>query len=280
MTRSIRQDAKHHATDVLRSRDGETVRADEKLLVNSFESTTSKLLDDYVGNLPHEPRTTAALVFEEIYTAARSRPAAGAAGDEQHTDEEDDVTNLMAALFACEVEARGPLRLTTAQTTKMAAIAEALARDLLRRGLPRHAALAFTRAADLYQAAELQPDRDRCVLAGVRARHKARAPGLVKARETAADWLCGYGYEPYRLLGWGAVQLALFSALFVLGLGAPAPTGIYVAMMNYLNPIGVGDIASAHMSGAARLPLVVEAYAGLITNSVFFALIVRRWFRL
>jgi hypothetical protein len=275
MAGSIRRKAGQHANELLTSRDNGTLRADEAELVNRFESTTAKVLDDYVRDVPREPRKTDALVFHALYQAATPQTVADT--DRLDSDEHENLRTLLAALLAAEAEANGPLRLTTAQTLRLARIAERLGHELRRRRLPLHAALAFTRAAALNQAADDQGARDRCVLAGLRARHQAREPGIAKARETAADWLCGYGYEPYRLLGWGAFQLVAFSLVFILGFGTSVANGTYVALVNYLNPLGSDE---AGLSKAARIPLLVESYAGLISTSVFFALIVRRWFRL
>jgi hypothetical protein len=255
------------------------LRATEAELANSFESTSVKVLDDYVRDIPREPRTTDALVFHALYQAAITQPVPDpeADADDLAQDEHDSLRGLLAALLAAETEANGPLRLTTAQTLRLAGIAEKLGQRLCRRHLPSHGSLAYARAATLFQDADEQRARDRCALAGLRARHQAREAGLVKLRETAADWLCGYGYEPYRLLGWGAFQLVVFSVLFTVVFGTSVANGSYVALVNYLNPLGNHD---AGLPATARIPLVVESYAGLISTSVFFALIVRRWFRL
>ncbi|WP_045878159.1 hypothetical protein [Pseudofrankia sp. DC12] len=275
MAGSIRRKAGQHANELLTSRDNGTVRDDEAELANRFESMMAKVLDDYVRDIPREARKSDALVFQALYETATTPAAADA--DDLDQDKHEDLRCLLAALLAAETEANGPLRLTTAQTLRLAGIAETLGNQLRGWQLPLHAALAYTRAAALFQTADEQRARDKCVLAGLRARHQARKPGVVKARETAADWLCGYGYEPYRLLGWGACQLVVFSLLFILVFGTPIANGTYVALVNYLNPLSSGE---GDLPTSARIPLVVESYVGLISTSVFFALIVRRWFRL
>lgn len=275
MTGSIRRKAGQHAIELLTSRDNGTLREDEVELANRFESTTTKVLDDYVRDLPREPRKTDALVFHSLYQAAI--PPAIVDADGLAPDEHEVLRGLLAALLAAETEANGPLRLTTAQTRRLGSVVTKLGDELRRWRLPLHAALAFTQAAALFQTADDQGSRDNCVLASLRARHEAREPGIAKVRETAADWLCGYGYQPYRLLGWGAFQLVVFSLLFILVFGTSVANGTYVALVNYLNPLGSDE---SGLPTSARIPLVIESYAGLISTSVFFALIVRRWFRL
>jgi hypothetical protein len=295
MTASIRRKAEVHTTDVLTWRESEPPRPDETELVNRFESVTAKVLEDYARELPREPRTTDALVFQALYErATATTPGANAADEiedhterrqwvqEQAADEEfNRLSSVLAALLAAETEARGPLRLTTAQTVRLAAIVEKLGHALCSQRLPRHAVVAFTRAGALYLDADEQRPRDRCMLACQRARNQALRLGPTKLLGIVGDALCGYGYEPYRLLAWGVVQLAVFSVLFVVAIGSPWVDGVYVALMNYLNPFGIGDLAMAGLdSRPARLLLVLEAYLGLISTSVFFALVVRRWFRL
>jgi hypothetical protein len=278
MSVSIRRKAGRLSTQLLLRRSAGTLRLEEWNLVDGFESASSTVLDEYARGMPREPRTTDALVFQHLYDAAFALPGAEQWPDDgEPFDEDTDLRTVLAALLAAETEARGPLRLTTAQSIRLAEVVERLGHELRRRRLPLHASLAFTRAGTLFLEAEQWHARDRCMLAGLRSRHAARGFGGAKALESVSDALCGYGYAPYRLLGWGALQLAVFSVVLVLGFHAGLANGVYTAMENYLNPVGTGE---AKLPDAARIPLVVESYAGLISTSVFFALIVRRWFRL
>jgi hypothetical protein len=239
-----------------------TLPETEPELLDRFERYAADVLDRYV---PPGPRTRESLVFAHLYSAAIS--AAPEAAER----------TAIAALLAAEAESRGPLRLTPAQTTRLALILERLGRRLLDARLPLHAALALTRASALYLQVENQRARDRCELLGLRARHGARDRGWLKALEKVSDLVCGYGYEPYRLLGWVLVQLAAFSAVIIVGYRTSVGEGLYICLVNYLNPLGLGD--SRELRSGAWL-LVAESYAGLVSMSVFFALVVRRWFRL
>jgi hypothetical protein len=262
MSIAITRRADRYAEMLQKQRELGSLRDDEEDLLVTFEQFTADVLDRYE---PPAPRNRDNLVFERLYLAA----AKAGPGEQENV--------VLAALLAAETEARGPLRLTSAQTSRLAGVLERLGARLGRDRLPLHAARAFSRAGALYVEVEEQVARDRCLLAGLRARHRARRWGLTKILESISDALCGYGYQPYRLLGWGVVQLAAFSVLFISVYGAPVGDGIYLSLANYLNPLGIGE---SGLPGSARIPLVVESYAGLISYSVFFALVVRRWFRL
>jgi hypothetical protein len=95
--------------------------------------------------------------------------------------------------------------------------------------------------------------------------------------ETISAVLCGYGYQPYRLLGWVILQLASFSLVLTLISTGSVVDSVYMCLINYLNPLGVGD--TKEMPHSAWILLVVEGYTGAVSLSIFFALLVRRWFR-
>jgi hypothetical protein len=183
----------------------------------------------------------------------------------------------LAALVAAEVEFRGPLRLSHTQNGLLAATYEQLGETLLAAGLPGHAALSFGRALFLHRQNGDSEAEDRCGLARMRAQWRASPPGWQRRANRFSDLFCGYGYRPFRMLVWIGVQLALFTVAVTLVSSASFTTSLYLCLTNYLNPLGVGDSALAQ---PARALFVLETYMGTISISVFFALLVRRWFRL
>ncbi|MGH4027117.1 MAG: hypothetical protein ACRDRV_21310 [Pseudonocardiaceae bacterium] len=247
-----------------------TLPADEEELLKKLEQYVADVLDRYV---PPGLRHRDSLVFAHLYADASELAPAdrGVSPDEQRY-------RLIIALLAAEVEARGPLRLTRAQNLRLAEIYRGLGRELRTYRLPLHAALAFEQAAGLYLEVEDHRTRDQCLLAQARARHQSPRPFGTRVLETVSEALCGYGYQPYRLLGWAVLQLVVFSLLLVLISPGSLADDIYLALTGFISPPGLDD--SEAMSGLIRLLFVVEGYVGVMFVSVFFALLVRRWFRL
>jgi hypothetical protein len=185
---------------------------------------------------------------------------------------------LMAALYAAEVEHRGPLRLSQIQTKELASEFETLGNALLRQRLPRHAALAFDHAGFQYLQIGEHDARDRCLYSRARTLGRIRPRGWRKAVDTIAWITAGYGLRPYRLLSWIGVQLVVFGTILSAISRDPVITIIYMTLVNYLNMLGIGDTNT--LSHSAWLILAAEGYTGAVTSSVFFALLVRRWFRI
>ncbi|BCK57132.1 hypothetical protein NWFMUON74_49040 [Nocardia wallacei] len=248
----------------------EPPRTDEQQLLDSFTAHVESVVARY--DPPGIRRNSDSLVFRRIYAAARqprtTRPLRG---------ERIVSPELLAALLAAEVEYRGPLRLSRAQTRNLAEIYERLG-DTLTTVLPAHAALAFRRAASLYRQDEDVDGEDRCNLELARARRRAQPVRWRRVANLFPDLLCGYGYRPFRMLIWMALQLLFFTTIVRALSTQSTMTIIYECLTNYLNPLGPDDTAG--LEGVERLVFVVEAYTGLLTTSVFFALLVRRWFRL
>jgi hypothetical protein len=95
--------------------------------------------------------------------------------------------------------------------------------------------------------------------------------------ETISAVLCGYGYQPHRLLGWIAFQLVGFSVVLTLiSSGGSFVDNVYARLINYLDPLGVGDTEG--ISQSALVLFAVQGYIGAASLPVFFALLVRRWF--
>jgi hypothetical protein len=238
------------------------LRAEEGALLDQFEHTTAAILGRY-----HPPTTRLPnnLVFVQLYDAQLKAPA----------DERRWAT--IAALMAAEVESRGPLRQTQAQNAQLAELFTRIGAACEADGLLLHAALAFERAADIYLLLNRHVKRDQRLFAKERCRHHAARPGWRRATAAISSALCGYGYQPYRLLLWVLAQLLVFGVAIALVANQAVGESVYISFANYLNPLGSGDTAG--LPGAVRVLLVIESYSGYVSLSVFFALLVRRWFR-
>lgn len=247
--------------DRARADDGKLSRAEEIKLLDRFEHYAADVLDRYP---PPGLRTRESLAFVHLY---RER--------EEESSADDRCRTLLAALMAAEVEFRGPLRLTQAQNGRLAAILERIGTACGKEGLPLHAALAFERAAGIYLLLSDNAGRDRCLYARARFRQKATRAGLAKALLSVSWTLSGYGYKPYRLLFWVAIELVVFSIGVALTVPGSLWHGIYLSFTNYLDPQG-----SEQLAGSAQVLLVTESYVSAVSLSVFFALLVHRWFRI
>jgi hypothetical protein len=266
--RSITVAIKRRAAAYVEMLDGSRLEGrlptEEQQLLDQFEKYAADVLDRYV---PPGPRRRDSLVFSDLYSA------------EVSSSEEHRRYSLIVALLAAEAEVSGPLRLTQTQNTRLAQILERLGEGFIADNLPLHAALAFDRAAGLYLQLQDGRRRDRCLLAQARARHRARQRGWTKALETISAVLCGYGYQPHRLLGWIAFQLAFFNiALIFTSNRNSLLDNIYACLINYLNPLGIGD--TKDMPRGALILFAVQGYMGAASLAIFFALLVRRWFRI
>jgi hypothetical protein len=237
----------------------DSLRTKEADLLDKFERYTADVLDRYWQAWP---RNRESLAFASLYEPQ----AAGSVHDRDRA--------LITALMAADVESRGPFRLTQAQNNRLAAVFERIGKECQLKKLFRHAALAFDSAADIYLLLGKDGVRDRCLFARKQCIRKAMKPSWVKVRTTIAWVSCGYGYQPYRLMLWMAVQIAVFSILFDLTGPESIWSSIYMCLVNYLDPLD-----TEKLSTMAKAVLVTESYVGLVSLSVFFALLVRRWFR-
>ncbi|WUA05930.1 hypothetical protein OG225_27495 [Nocardia sp. NBC_01377] len=271
MTTRIDRNGTAYAQEVA-SRLGSPVRghdtATEQALLDSLNHRVEDVLTHYEP--PSTRRRGDSLVFRHIYTAHDTPEARDAATD--------PTTMLLTALLAAEVETRGPLRLSRIQSAQLAAHYECIGAALVASGLTAHAILAFRGASSLHGQHGDVEEQDRCGLAIARVRRRAHPPGPRRLPGWAADLLCGYGYRPFRLLLW----IALLLVLFTFGLRASSDisltTALHMSLINFLNPIGTGDLPEVHRPG--QVLLTIESYIGIVSTSVFFALLVRLWFRL
>lgn len=216
------------------------------------------------------------LAFQSLYDSA-SPAGPGSAGSR---------VRLLTALVAAHVEAQGALRLTADRSRTLAEHLGRLGSALERNGLPLFATLAYDRAARLYLEIDEHAARDRCLFDAARARRRSTPPGVKRIRQTLSAVLVGYGYRPYRLLAWCAAQIVVAFAVIELLPPARAVKAagtaswnekLFITVQDFLNPIGVGD--TEKLSRVSWIVLAVESYLGAVSAAVFFALLLRRWFR-
>ncbi|MET7769690.1 hypothetical protein [Nocardia sp. NPDC005366] len=263
MSDLIGRHARQHAQEL--SQDEGSEQAKLEMLTTRIES----ILADYNPSTLH--RKSDPLVFGQLYAAAR----------QPEPDEENGrvPSATVAALMAAEVEFYGPLRLSNRQNGLLAKEYELLGEQLSGVQLYAYAALAYRRGAALYRLNEDEQGQDGCGLQLARARTRATPVWWRRSAGQMSYALCGHGYRPSWLLGWVAVQLVLFTVVGLLFGGNPSATeSVYMTVTGFLNPVGPGDIE--HMHAVARPLFALEAWVGTLSMSVFFALLVRKWFRM
>jgi hypothetical protein len=260
-----------------------TLKTAEAELLSDFDVGAASILELFdrqpapaIGN--QGGRLLLARVYDDVAAADAEHEGSLRIDGSITTGEQARWRILVAALLAGEAEVHGKFRLRATQSVRLAAVFERIGAGFLASGLPLHSALAYESAAERCLVLHDQAARDRCLLAAIRARHVARPRGARKALEYLSAAFVGYGYLPYRLLGWVLVQIVCFSVLLwvVARPHVGAAEALHMCLLNYLNPLGLGDIEP--VDGGGQVLLVVESYLGTVSTSVFFALLVRRWF--
>ncbi|NUR62328.1 MAG: hypothetical protein HOV87_27260 [Catenulispora sp.] len=244
-------------------RDAELSQREEELLerLDSYLPTLVYAFDSQVPP-PRERGGNLALV-KEYY---EWEDTSGDADARRHA--------AIRSYLATETERRGQFNLNRAQNARIAAHFDAMGREFLDLGLPRHAAMAYQNAADMYLPLQERTKRERSLLNRRRAQHRTRPPGLTRIWEAVFDAVCGYSYKPFRMLGWMAAVLMLFS----LAVWACGPSGldrsVHGCLINFLNPLAFRDL-DPNFGAAAQVLLVLESYLGSVSMAIFFALLVR-----
>ncbi|MFE3541755.1 hypothetical protein ACFXK0_02150 [Nocardia sp. NPDC059177] len=267
-TNLIHRHADAYAAEIADFRRGDGAE-NEHALLDDFNHQVESILLSYTP--PTSRRAGDSLVFDHLYGDADPARLRTAGEDLQ-------LVTTLSALFAAEVETRGPLRLSRTQDILLAEVYEEIGEHLLRARLPAHAVLAFRQAYRLHTVVEDVRGQDRCGLSQARARTLADPSRLGRLRGRTSDLLCGYGYRPFRLLAWIAVQIALFTIAVVATSHTDPGVAMYLGFISFVNPLGYEDVEST--GTVARVILTVEAYTGIVSSSVFFALLVRQLFRL
>ena len=181
---------------------------------------------------------------------------------------------VIRSFLATETEHRGQFRLSRTQNGRIADHYNAIGEEFLALGMPGHASMAFRSAADLYQQLQQKSKRERSLLNWRRSQHQARPKSVVRAGEAVYDAVCGYGYRPFRMLGWMAVTLAVFSIAVWLCGNVGYVRSLHGCLINFLNPLSFSDLDAA-FSGASQVLLIIESFVGSISMAIFFAFLVR-----
>lgn len=181
---------------------------------------------------------------------------------------------VIRSYLATETELRGQFRLSRTQNSRIADHYNAIGEEFLALGMPAHAALAFQSAADLYLPLQQKSKRERSLLNWRRAQHQTRPRSVRRAFETLYDAVLGYGYRPFRMLGWMVVTLLVFSVGVWLWGSQDYMRSLHGCLINFLNPLSFSDLDDAFSRGAQAL-LVIESYVGSISMAIFFAFLVR-----
>jgi hypothetical protein len=142
--------------------------------------------------------------------------------------------------------------------------------------LLRHAERAYDRAASNYLISGDESLRDESLMRQKRCQHLVSPSGWRRALQSISWLAAGYGYRPYRLLIWVVAQLAVFVVVLAI-IARGTDLTPYAVLVNYLNPLGPQDVDEVHTVG--KVLLITESYIGAVSLNVFFALLVRRWFR-
>lgn len=181
---------------------------------------------------------------------------------------------VIRSYLATETELRGQFRLSRTQNGRIADHYNAIGEEFLALGMPGHAAMAFQSAADLYLPLQQKSKRERALLNWRRAHRETRPPGSIRFLESVYDATCGYGYRPFRMLGWMLLLLATFSLAVWLCGSAGYAESLHACLVSFLNPLTFSDLDSV-LSGPAQSLLIVESYIGSISMAIFFAFLVR-----
>jgi hypothetical protein len=247
-----------------RDRAEEGVRTEEELL-ELLDSYLPPLIYAFDIQVPPPRERGGALALEKEFYEWR---------DTTSGDPEARRAAVIRSYLASETERRGQFRLSRSQNGRIAAHYDALGGEFSALGLPGHAVLTFQVAADLYASVQQKSRRQRSLLNGRRAQHAARPPGAVRVLETLLDATCGYGYRPFRMLGWMAVTLAVFSVA-VWSAGSPGYVrSLHGCLISFLNPLAFGSL-DANFGPVAQVLLIIESYIGCVSMAIFFAFLVR-----
>jgi hypothetical protein len=189
---------------------------------------------------------------------------------------------LIATMLAAHAEANGRVLLTAAEGEIIAKALEQAARELLSAGFPRFAEQAFDEAAGIHGRFKNNRAEDRCEYLKLGAHRKTYSWwNPMRYVWGLSRWFFGYGYRPMRLLLWIALVIAGF-VVYLLHLprdpGSTRGDAYFMAVQNFVNPMGLGDVKSINSKWESALE--VETYAGDILRNIFFVLLIRKWFRL
>jgi hypothetical protein len=189
-----------------------------------------------------------------------------------------DLSRLLKALLAAEVEIRIEPQMTIEQRKKLGAMFQQIAIGFLLCKWHGHAKFCFSRGAQLFGDLRLYKLEDEC---WYHEKHAAmtQATGWARWKALPLYLFAGFGYRPYRLLYFSVSTVAFFSLIYAL----LQPSWslfqcITISSMNYLMALGYGDIRDT--APLTQTIVILQGFLSLVLNSTLFALLVRKWFRL
>ncbi|MRH91236.1 hypothetical protein GFY24_27985 [Nocardia sp. SYP-A9097] len=259
---------------------------EEAIKLEAALDDLSLLLDEYIPPPSPQPRNT--LTFANTYFEAASVGAVEAlsrdpdidlvaavrARESKAHDPPKALVGYLTALLAAEVEFRAS-QLTYTQKVLLANVYERIGTSMLVEfELYIHAMFALNRAIVLYRQTDDFDAQDRCGLSSARARHKTLPPGLRRAVSSALDLLCCYGYRPFRMLGWLALQIVASTLALRIVTDISTSLVLYTGIANCFSPLGLGDLAG--FGQGARAILVTESSLGTLTVLLFVVFLSRR----
>jgi hypothetical protein len=181
---------------------------------------------------------------------------------------------VLTALFAAEIENHSRRDLTTNQVSELANAFERIGNALLRIELPQHAAFAFERARRAYLKVNDLDARSRCLYGLAQAERRTSQKLTWKWLRCTVLWaLAGYGFRPWRLLSWIIVQFLVLATIHTIVANRPFVTSCYAIVVNYI------DLSVDDRLTSGGVILIIDGYTGVLTTSVFFALLIKHWFR-
>ncbi|MGK8490826.1 hypothetical protein [Nocardia asiatica] len=250
----------------------------EQRALDSLEDRVALVLDTY--DPPGIRRRGDTLVFASIYFEADALVRVRSMSDPRAKEYREAAVppEYVAALLAAETEFHGPVRLSYRQKAQLAEIYERLGHWMVAFNLFAHAAFAFRRAALAYYQNEEPDAQERCELAHARARRRTLPPGPERLGLALVDLLCGYGYLPFRMLGWMSVQIVVFTTAIAIASDMPLATAVYMGILNYFSPAGLGDTEGIGQQG--RILMMIESVTGTLFVLAFAVLLSRRLLRI
>ncbi|MBS2531794.1 hypothetical protein KGQ20_03310 [Catenulispora sp. NF23] len=249
----------------LRYRDGTEKKLGEEELLELLDSYLPPLVYAFDSRVPSPRERGGDLALEKEFYEWRKTTSG---------DPDARRAAVIRSFLATETERRGQFRLSRTQTGRIAAHYDAIGKEFVALGMPGHAMSAFQSAADLFLQLQQKPKRELSLLNLRRAQQQARPRGPARFFEAMYDAICGYGYRPFRMLGWMALTLLVFSVAVWLCGPAGYVRSLHGCLINFLNPLSFGDLDGA-FSGAGQVLLVIESYFGSISMAIFFAFLVR-----
>lgn len=190
--------------------------------------------------------------------------------------EAEDIGALGRMLFYCRFEAELPSMMSSTQGEILGSTLVSVANAFQEARLPVHSQAAADAAYLTYDRCRNRPARDEAAYIGRRAGMLATTgPRRFLQRILWAS--AGFGYRPWRLASVAAVIITVCSLIVYLCGVTPPVHALTLGCLGYLGSLGFGDIGRFAL--AERITLIAEGFVGVVINSMFVALLARKWFQ-